>query len=121
MKGSYTIEAAVIMSICFFMTAGIIGHAYQLYDETTGRMVLHKNIEKMRHLTSEERKKAQFSDENFNMNLSEQANHIIGKANGKRFHGQWSAEIDSGIFQPEGFLRKVEAAKQLEERNGSSL
>ena len=44
-----------------------------------------------------------------------------GRAEAKRFDGRWRAEIEVKIFQPEGFLRKVEAARKLEERNGNTL
>ena len=115
MKGSYTIEAAVIMSICCFM------HMYQICDEVTGKMVLHKTLEEMRHLQPEERKQKADIFRDFNIQLMEGADYMKGRAEAKRFDGRWRAEIEVKIFQPEGFLRKVEAARKLEERNGNTL
>lgn len=135
MKGSYTIEAAVIMSIFCFMSVGIIGQGYRVYDETTGRMVLHESVEKGRHgLEWEEaawlkeleekgsgRKRTGFSFDNFQIQLEKQAKRIAGKADASTIKGQWDAQIEAEIFRPEEFLRKIEAVKQLEERNGNSL
>jgi hypothetical protein len=121
LKGSYTIEAAVIMSICCFMMAGMIMHMYQICDEVTGKMVLHKTLEEMRHLQPEERKQKADIFRDFNIQLMEGADYMKGRAEAKRFDGRWRAEIEVKIFQPEGFLRKVEAARKLEERNGNTL
>lgn len=135
MKGSYTIEAAVIMSIFCFMSVGIIQQGYRVYDETTGKMVLHESVEKARHVLSWEeavglkeleekgtkRKLAGFFFDNFNVQLEKQTKRIAGRADASTINGQWDMQIEAEIFRPEEFLRKIEAVKQLEERNGNSL
>jgi hypothetical protein len=121
LKGSYTIEAAVIMSVCCFMMAGMIQHTYQIYDEVTGKMVLHKTLEELRHLYPEERKQKAGVFRDFNIQLMEESDYVKGKAEAKRFNGRWRAEIEVKIFQPEEFLRKVEVVRKLEERNGNTL
>ena len=84
-------------------------------------MVLHKTLEEMRHLHPEERKQKAGVFRDFNIQLMEGPDYMKGKAEAKRFDGRWCAEIEVKIFQPEGFLRKIEAARKLEERNGNTL
>lgn len=135
MKGSYTIEAAVIMSIFCFMSVEIIRHGYRIYDETTGKMILHESVEEARHISDWEeteqleeleekggrKKQGGFIFENFNIQLRNQTKRIHGEAEATTINGQWSVQIEAEQFRPEEFLRKIEAVKQLEERNGSSL
>lgn len=135
MKGSYTVEAAVIMSIFCLMTAVVIRQAYKLHDETVGKMALHEQVERARRLSSWEREQelaeiegkaakrkiTRFSFEDFHLQLRKQRGKIVGKSEAREPGRQWNMEIEAGIFEPEAFLRKIEAAKQLEGRDGSSL
>lgn len=135
MKGSYTIEAAVIMSIFCFMMAAVIHQAYGLHDKTVGKMALHERVEQARRLSPWEREQGlaeierqavkrrtvQFSFKDFRLQLGKQPGRVVGKSEAKMPSGQWNIQIEAGIFEPEAFLRKTEAVKQLEGRDGSSL
>ena len=123
MKGSYTIEAAVIMSIFCLMMTAVLHQAYKLHDETVGKMALHERIEQGRRLNPWEReqglaeiegqavkrKTAQFSFKDFRLQLGEKSGRIVGKSEARK------------PFEPEVFLRKTEAVKQLEAGDGSLL
>ena len=135
MKGSYTIEAAVIMSIFCLMMTAVLHQAYKLHDETVGKMALHERIEQGRRLNPWEReqglaeidgqavkrKTAQFSFKDFRLQLGEKSGRIVGKFEARKPDGQWNIQIEAGIFEPEVFLRKTEAVKQLEAGDGSLL
>lgn len=135
MKGSYTIEAAVIMSIFCVMMAVVIRQAYGLHDETVGKMALHERVEQARRLSPWERKQGiaeierqavkrkitQFSFHGFRLHLEEHSGKVAGKSEARKPDGQWNIQIEAGIFEPETFLRKTEAVRQLEVGDGNSL
>lgn len=135
MKGSYTIEAAVIMSIFCIMMAVVIRQAYGLHDETVGKMALHERVEQARRLSPWERKQGiaeierqavkrkitQFSFHGFRLHLEEHSGKVAGKSEARKPDGQWNIQIEAGIFEPETFLRKTEAVRQLEVGDGNSL
>ena len=58
------------------MMAGMILHMYQTCDEVTGKMVLHKTLEEMRHLQPEERKQKADIFRDFNIQLMEGADSV---------------------------------------------
>ncbi len=133
-KGSYTIEAAVIMSTFCLITVTLIHNVYRLHDETRGMMVLHETIEKARQndfisdggtaggegikeleVWGKERYGFAWSFENFQIALKQQGDKITGTADG----GNWKGEIETQIFRPQDFLRKTEAVKQLGVTDGN--
>lgn len=121
----------MIMGVFCVMTVTLIYQTYRIHDETTGKMALHGSVEKARHdrlLTLEEagewgtgRQGMTFSFEKFQIRLDESGGDISGTASARGMEGDWSVEIQAGIFEPEAFMRKVEAGKQLGDKIGNSL
>ena len=45
MEGSYTLEAAIVVSVVILSLWTMIHRAYQLHDQVTGNMILHEAVE----------------------------------------------------------------------------
>lgn len=130
-EGSYTVEMAYIMAVFCLVMVVLIQQAYRLHDETKCGMTLQEAVEQMRH--DEDEKKEEileeiqrqsgllFSMDNLNLDLEKSGSRIAGQISGQRPEGAWNLEISSKIYEPEEFLRKVAALKQLEERNESQI
>lgn len=82
--GSYTVEAAWIMSFVLLAILAVMQAAFQLKDETVGELSLQTEVEIARH-----------AEENL------QENTIEKSAGGRG----WSLQIRSPVFRPEDWMR----------------
>lgn len=129
--GSYTIEMTWVMAVFCFIMVVLIQQAYRLHDETKSGMNLFQVSEMIRHDEDERReeilKEARqrygllLSTDNLKMEAEEEGNRIKSQVSGQRKDGPWSLEITEERYEPEEFLRKIAALKQLEERYEGSI
>ncbi|MDO4328328.1 MAG: hypothetical protein Q4C66_03210 [Lachnospiraceae bacterium] len=123
---SYTVEMAYIMAVFCLVMVVLVQQAYRLHDETKSGMTLQEAVERMRH--DEDDRSEEIVEEvqscsglllsmdNLNMELGKSGSKVTGQLSGLRPEGAWNLEISSKVYEPEEFLRKVAALKQLEER-----
>lgn len=129
--GSYTVEMAYIMAVFCLVMVVLIGQAYRLHDETKSGMELQEAVELVRHDEDdrtqelaqevEARTGLLFSMDSTGLQIEKEAGQVSGGIFGERQGGPWGLEITSGIYEPEEFLRKIAALKQLEERYEGQL
>lgn len=129
--GSYTIEMTWVMAVFCFIMVVLIQQAYRLHDETKSGMNLFQVSEMIRHDEDERReeilKEARqrygllLSTDNLKIEAEEEGNRIKSQVSGQRKDGPWSLEITEERYEPEEFLRKIAALKQLEERYEGSI
>lgn len=123
---SYTVEMAYIMAVFCLVLVVFVQQAYRLHDETKCGMTLHEAVERMRH-DEDDRSDGIMEEvqscsglllsmDHLNMEFGEKGSKITGRLSGSRPEGAWNLEISSRVYEPEEFLRKVAALKQLEER-----
>lgn len=123
---SYTVEMAYIMAVFCLVMVVLVQQAYRLHDETKSGMTLQEAVERMRHDEDDRGEEIVeevqicsgllLSMDHLNMELGKSSSKITGQLSGSRPEGVWNLEISSKIYEPEEFLRKVAALKQLEER-----
>lgn len=130
-SASYTIEISYIMAVFCMVMIVLVQQAYRLHDETKSGMYLHQAVEEFRH--DEDKKKDEIirhtqedagfllSMEGIRFELKEGFSRVTGTSDGKTEKGIWNLEISSKVYEPEEFLRKMAALKQLEERNEHPL
>ena len=119
-KGSYTVEAAAVMGIFCFLAVGLIHQIYQMHDRTAGMMILHQTVEKMGNDGQKKRETERtFSAGIVNVFLETDGEIVSGTAESTVQRTVWRGQIETEIFRPERFLRRIEAVKQLGDRNGS--
>ena len=116
------------MAVFCLVMVVLIQQAYRLHDETKSGMELQEAVEMVRHdeddraqeLAQEvdERAGLLFSMDSTGLQIEKGVN---GEICGERQGGPWGLKITSGIYEPEEFLRKIAALKQLEERYESQL
>ena len=129
--GSYTVEMAYVMAVFCLVMVVLIQQAYRLHDETKSGMELQEAVEMVRHdeddraqeLAQEvdERAGLLFSMDSTGLQIEKGVGQVNGEICGERQGGPWGLKITSGIYEPEEFLRKIAALKQLEERYESQL
>lgn len=83
-KASYTIEAAGVMAIVFFVMMILLNQAFHVHAETVGCFAVHEEVERERHKIVNQEKK-----------------EIIRQAQGIR----WSLQLTAPVFCPEESLR----------------
>ena len=121
LTGSFTIEAACVMAIVLFSVSIVIRQAGRMHDETSGAMILHEAVEKVRHERTlqvedaagffEGCMKFRMNFASYELGLKEDGKRIAGKAAG----GSWQREIQMRKFRPETFLRQVTLLEDLDE------
>lgn len=126
-KGSYTVEMAYIMAVFCLVMVVLIQQAYRIHDETKSGMNLQEAVELARHDEDgqkdelgeevQERSGLLFSMDRAKLQLKKQSGRMVGISSGERREGSWNLEISEKIYEPEEFLRKIAALKQLEERH----
>lgn len=125
LDGSYTVEAAIVMSIVLWAVVCSIQAAFRLRDETVGSMALAEAVQELSHgeeITAEEagetgRSRAgySFSWAETAISLDKKGNFLTGRqATGTGSGGKWRLELEVGIFDPENFLRKLSLLEQEE-------
>lgn len=123
-NGSFTVEAACVMSMVLLCLCVMIRQAGNLRDEAVGTISLHEAVEKGRHEKRTD-PSAIASDvqrymghpmtfPEYQIHLIPQGKRIKGKGEG----GLWSHEIGSKQFRPEKFLRKITLIEGPEEVDG---
>ena len=127
MEGSYTLEAAIVVSVVILSLWTMIHRAYQLHDQVTGNMILHEAVELSVHgeepdFSERARSGSEALDGLFTfhgsaMELKQKGDNIEGRAS----CGEWSRQIIIKDYCPQGFLRKVTLLEELGEGNGSSI
>lgn len=118
LKGSYTVEAALVMAIVLWALLFSVQAAYRLRDETAGAMALEEAVQRLCHNESEriedaplwasQRAGFPFSWKNYEFEVRLSGNSITGrsvKASG--IGGSWSLEMEHDVFDPENFLRLI--------------
>lgn len=126
-SGSFTVEAACVMSMVLLCLCVLIRQAGNLRDEAVGAISLHEAVEKGRHVKGMELDGIVSDVQRYMgnpMTFPEYRIHLISR--GKRIRGKgqgggWSHEIDSKKFRPETFLRKITLIQGLGEEDGDSL
>ncbi len=129
--GSYTIETAWAMAVFCLVMVVMIQQAYRLHDETKNGMKLQEAVEQIRHDEDEQEDKIQddmqhsigllLSMERIDLKLETKGSQATGRISGQKRGGKWELEISERIYEPEEFLRKMAALKQLEERYESQI
>ena len=88
-------------------------------------------MEQIRHDEDEQEDKIQddmqhsigllLSMERIDLKLETKGSQATGRISGQKRGGKWELEISERIYEPEEFLRKMAALKQLEERYESQI
>lgn len=125
LRGSYTIEAAFVMSIVLWVILVSIQTAYYIRDEVVGSMAMAESVQRLRHNESEspddadnwakKRAGTPFSWKEYEYKIRLSGNPITGRkvdAQGKA--GRWNLLIEQKVFDPENFLRLVTLIDQEE-------
>lgn len=123
---SYTVETAWVMAVFCLVMVVLIQQAYRLHDETKNGMSLQEAVELARHdedgrgdeIGEEARARLglMLSMDRVDLEVKQGTKQTVGSAGGQGNNGRWSLEISSSVYEPEEFLRKMAALKQLEER-----
>ena len=97
---SFTVEAALVLSVVFLAIAALIRHALCVHDMVSGSMILEEMVEKIRFRKD--------GDEWENVYEAERR-----QASGTAKAGGWEGQIYMKRFQPETFLRQMEAMLEI--------
>ena len=111
----------MVLGVVFLALGAVIREAYILCDEVTGAMILEETLERLRY-NREEKK-----DETFFEALGEKEGNPrlwLGKyqleldmggsrSSGCGAAGDWRLQMEMKNFEPETFLRKLEAFRAL--------
>lgn len=84
LRASYTVEAAGVMAVVFFVMMILLNQAFHVQRETVGSFAVHEEVERERHKA---------------VDLEEE--EITRQAQGMR----WSLELTAPVFRPEEALR----------------
>lgn len=103
LSGSYTVEAALVMSIVLFSIAALIQFAYLQCGQTVGIMRLQRMVELLRHQEDESEAQITSGSESYKLQVKKYGNLIQGSVRGDG----WGLEIESRIFAPEEFIRML--------------
>ena len=111
LRGSYTVEAAMVMGILLFALSHGILWAYGVKDRVTASMMLEEAVEWIRY--DEEAPIAGEASEGmevlgFRIQVREKGDRVEGTVTGRRRTG----EISMGRFCPEEFLRRVSVIEE---------
>lgn len=100
-EGSYTVEAAFVMSLILYVMVFLIQTAYSECRQAVGTMRLQEMVEILRH--QEEDGPAALSKDGaaYRLRAEKGGGSVMGHAEG----ASWSLDIKSGIYEPEEFMR----------------
>ncbi len=124
-SGSFTVEAAFVMTIVLWALLFSIQAAYGVRDETVGAMALQEAVQRLRHNESElpeqavawaeKRAGKPFSWERYEFQLSTSGNLITGKkVDAAAAGGRFKLSLEQKVFDPENFLRMMTLTNQEE-------
>lgn len=118
-RGSFTVEATMVMGIVLMSLIAAIRYGCILHDEVTGAMILEESLEEARFIPAENRKEELVVVEergtrlgNPRIYLGEYTVEIKdgwGSISGEASAGDWKLEMKIPWFQPSEFLREYEA------------
>lgn len=112
---SFTVEAALVMAVAFWVLGFMIKQTYILYDQVSGNMILQEAVENTRYAPAgcgEEFASVGKTQGNPRLWLGEY--HITiketgSKVKGTALAGSWQSEIEMKANRPERFLRRIQA------------
>lgn len=124
-RASFTVEAAMILSIVIFSLGMLISHVYRVHDTVTGTMILQEVLVKGRNALDDDEKEMVGELEAYGEELGDprlwlgrydlEVKSDMKKLSGKAKAGDWEQEIELRRFQPGEFLRKYEAIRGVGE------
>lgn len=103
LSGSYTVEAALVMSVVLFSIVALIQFAYLQCRQTVGIMRLQCMVEILRHQEDESETQITSGSESYKLQVVKYGNLIQGSVRGDG----WGLDIESRIFEPEEFIRML--------------
>lgn len=120
-QASFTIEAALVLSIVFLTLAALIENGYILHDQVTGNMILEETLQKVRYGRENEEKTGFFEQEGEQVGNPRlwlgtyklQIETGQGKVKGIASAGEWTSEIEMKTSQPAQFLRRYQAIWEM--------
>ncbi|MCI8512468.1 MAG: hypothetical protein HFE83_10825 [Lachnospiraceae bacterium] len=128
MEASFTIEAALVLSMVFLTLGALIQHAYRLHDTVTGSMILEETLERARQNRDEEKTASCFAEEgertgNPRLWLGSYRLEITADerlAAGTAAAGDWAKEMEMKTFWPERSLRMCQALLEMRKNKSGS-
>lgn len=120
-EASFTIEAALVLSVIFLAIGSLLTQAYRLHDRVIGSMILQETTGQARKwrdeksdftelkFLGEEKGNPRLLGERYEIQLKEYAGAVRGTAS----CGEWNHEIEMRKNMPETFLRRIQALMEL--------
>ena len=98
---SYTVEASFIMAVVLFAMVSLIQFTYRQCRQTTGNMRLQELVEVLRHRESAPGDSLSAGGLTYQIEAKRGLLNVSGSVKGEN----WSLYIESGIYEPEEFMR----------------
>ena len=127
LSGSYTVEAAVVMTVVVMSVWTMIRAACGLHDRVTSGMILHEMVELWAHeeqldlgqaeALGGEALKHLFLSKGDSISLEEKRESVGGSLSGK----EQGFQIQMSRFKPQDFLRKMTLLEELGQKDGDSV
>lgn len=120
-SASFTVEAALVLTVVLFTIGATIQNAYYLHDTVTGSMILEETLEKVRYGTGGDEEVKRLAEEGealgsprlwlgtYRLEISESEKCAEGSAAA----GDWKQQMEIAEFQPETILRKYSALAKM--------
>ncbi|MBT9776150.1 hypothetical protein GPL15_06475 [Clostridium sp. MCC353] len=99
LKGSYTVESAIVMGIVLTALCILIQTAFQWKNDTAGIMKLHETVEYKRY----HRGSSSLSVPEYRIQVSESGNKVSGQYQGNKR----TVQLEKGLYEPEEFIRMI--------------
>lgn len=118
---SFTVEAALVLSVVFLAIAALIRHALCVHDMVSGSMILEEMVEKIRFRKDGDEWENVYEAEgmrkgnprpylgDYKIDIQLESRQASGTAKA----GGWEGQIYMKRFQPETFLRQMEAMLEI--------
>lgn len=100
-EASYTVEASFIMAIVLFTMASLIQFTYRQCRQTTGNMRLQEMVEVLRHRETAPGDTLSVDGGPYQIEAKRGLLNVRGHVKGEN----WNLYIESGIYEPEEFMR----------------
>lgn len=120
-SASFTVEAALVLSAVFFAIAALMCHALCVHDIVSGSMILEEMVEKIRCRKDGDELEEVYEAEgirkgsprpylgDYKIDIQLESSQVSGTAKA----GDWEGQISMKRFQPEIFLRRMEALLEI--------
>lgn len=99
LRGSYTVEAAIVMGIVLTALCILMQTAFQWKNDTVGTMKLHETVEYKRY----HRGSSSISVPGYQIQVSETKNKVSGQYQGRKR----TVQLEKGLYEPEEFIRMI--------------